>query len=904
MTITEFTEKVFEKYPLSPSETSDFNSLSKGTARYELERLLARNRILKDPFLFVSMCGYNDLGLFHTAEINKIFSFTKLESRPIRRLWFWSRGFFKTSLITEAHTLWLIVHNPNIRILIVSYSLEVAKKPLGAIRNQFITNELFRHFFREFCPKPNKENKIEWGTSEALTIPNRPRSFKEPTVMCAGVGTNITGLHFDCLLPNTEVLTSNGWLKIKDVRVGNRLLTLDGSFKNITNVTKKQSDKSIVKIHPSYFSSPSEFTDDHKIFIFDGRQFMWVEAKDIKPTDFLVVPRIKSNNGGLSKTNKRINDLLKKKDIWRLIGYWLAEGAATEGNSVRLTFAQKEVNYIEDVRQIVKTYLGRDITVSDTKSNTSVVFFTDVDFKTIVNTLGTHSYNKHIPPFFLNNNSVRQKELVLGYFRGDGCITERGVCFTSVSKDLLTGIQLLLAKWGIHSSVRKDCDGGVWEICGVRCNTRTKYSLRSSSPLANILLGGKSILSTNSKTFFTDKYWCIPIRTIEKRTEQSPFDVYDITVNSEHNFFCQGIIAHNCQKIDDLVNKDSVTNETQVQSSKDYYSLLRPIFDNPTMPREDIIGTIYHFNDLHSNLLENQEFEKSIIPAHDGDGRFIFPERLNQEGFENLCNDPNIGPDVINNQWMLRPVDPSKAKFKESWIKYYDEVPDVAEYICVDPASTQKKKSDYTVIERWGVDSDGNHYLLEAIRDKLTSFQRIDRLFTIVKNSKNLKWVNYEVLGGRHGDLEVIKERQAREQLFFMVKETKATTAAKEDRITQRLQGPYNAGVVYLPRTLSYKSEFDSRVHDFIQEMKLEILQFPFTEHDDILDCQSQMFQEELVRGKRTKIKEKKVWGTADDYEKLYKDLKSGRATNPYLTDERIRSNLLVKRFKKIVRNQ
>ena len=67
-------------------------------------------------------------------------------------------------------------------------------------------------------------------------------------------------------------------------------------------------------------------------------------------------------------------------------------------------------------------------------------------------------------------------------------------------------------------------------------------------------------------------------------------------------------------------------------------------------------------------------------------------------------------------------------------------------------------------------------------------------------------------MGGRHGDLEVIKERQAKDQIFFFIKETKSTTAAKEDRITQRLQGSYNAGIVFLPRTLIYKSDFDENI--------------------------------------------------------------------------------------------
>jgi hypothetical protein len=170
----------------------------------EAKRLFLQAFFKRSFRAFIYLLGYHDIGQFHYKQIELLGQQRFLDSTQVRRLWLWSRGFFKTSLITEAHSLWLIVNNPNIRILIVSFSLEVAKKPFAAIRNQFMLNNDFRYFFKEFCPKPNKDGKIEFGTSEQLTLPNRTKGLKEPTLMCAGVGTNITGLHFD-------------WMKIDDL---------------------------------------------------------------------------------------------------------------------------------------------------------------------------------------------------------------------------------------------------------------------------------------------------------------------------------------------------------------------------------------------------------------------------------------------------------------------------------------------------------------------------------------------------------------------------------------------------------------------------------------------------------------------------------------------------------------
>jgi phage terminase large subunit-like protein len=141
------------------------------------------------------------------------------------------------------------------------------------------------------------------------------------------------------------------------------------------------------------------------------------------------------------------------------------------------------------------------------------------------------------------------------------------------------------------------------------------------------------------------------------------------------------------------------------------------------------------------------------------------------------------------------------------------------------------------------IDERGKHYLIEGIRDKLTSFQRIDRLFEIARRAKNLKWVSYEVIGGRHGDLEVINQKMQTEQFFFFVKEIKSATLSKIDRIEQRLVPLYHSGTVYLPRESYFKSLYDGKVYNFTEQLKLEYLQFPFTEHDDILDCQAQIMR-------------------------------------------------------------
>lgn len=505
------------------------------------QRCFIREYCRMDFCSLIYLLGYRDLGLFHAEPIEALSQYLEMTNDPIRRLWLWSRGFFKTSIITEAHSIFLIINNPDIRILLVSNTITVAEAILRNIKSHFINNTLFRYYFTDFCPEMNTVGKIEFGTSQDFTVARRTKPKKEPTMMVAGVGTNLAGMHYD-------------WMKI-----------------------------------------------------------------------------------------------------------------------------------------------------------------------------------------------------------------------------------------------------------------------------------------------------------------------------------------------DDLVTKDSVTNDTQIQASKEYYASLRHLFDRAAVPREDVIGTIYHFNDLYSNVLRKSGlFKESFIPARKN-GVAVFPERLPDNKLDELVADPSVGPYQFQTQYMLNPVNPAEAKFKEEWLKTYGtkETPlpqGLAQYICVDPASTVKKKSDYTVITRWGVDNCGKTYLLQGVRDKVTAFQRIDLLFEFVAKARNLKWVKYEVIGGRHGDLEVIEQKKREKKVFFTIKETKATSSSKADRIEQRLVGQYHAGNVLLPEELYFISKYDGRAHNFVQQLKLEYLQFPFTEHDDILDCQAQLFEETLYRGTKTAVEQKQEGITFDQWDKMYAEIDDWKQKYPGLS--------------------
>ena len=107
------------------------------------------------------------------------------------------RGGFKTTLITEAHSIQLVLIDPNIRIVVCSGDMGTASKMLRNVKTHFTHNEIFRRMFKEYCPRESKKSTVVFGTQEAFTVPNRSIYRKEETVTAAGLETRKTGSHYD-----------------------------------------------------------------------------------------------------------------------------------------------------------------------------------------------------------------------------------------------------------------------------------------------------------------------------------------------------------------------------------------------------------------------------------------------------------------------------------------------------------------------------------------------------------------------------------------------------------------------------------------------------------------------------------------------------------------------------------
>lgn len=136
------------------------------------------------------------------------------------------RSSFKSSVISNALPLWILWHNPNIRIMIGSETLSNSKLYLAAIKDQIENNALLRMICTndkgEYLLEPAKDTTGGWTEDQLILKHRTDLGRKEPTIFCTSVENTRTGLHpdvilFDDLVSEGNVNTPNNIQKTKDV---------------------------------------------------------------------------------------------------------------------------------------------------------------------------------------------------------------------------------------------------------------------------------------------------------------------------------------------------------------------------------------------------------------------------------------------------------------------------------------------------------------------------------------------------------------------------------------------------------------------------------------------------------------------------------------------------------------
>lgn len=127
--------------------------------------------------------------------------YTENDLKKNFRLILMPRGSFKSTCVTIGYTLWLLLHNSNLRILVDSETFDKSRAFISEAKAHMEENEKYREIYKIIYGvyPDSKKAKDKWTDTE-LNVGGRTRRLKEPTLSAAGIGVTKVGMHYDVII--------------------------------------------------------------------------------------------------------------------------------------------------------------------------------------------------------------------------------------------------------------------------------------------------------------------------------------------------------------------------------------------------------------------------------------------------------------------------------------------------------------------------------------------------------------------------------------------------------------------------------------------------------------------------------------------------------------------------------
>ena len=261
---------------------------------------------------------------------------------------------------------------------------------------------------------------------------------------------------------------------------------------------------------------------------------------------------------------------------------------------------------------------------------------------------------------------------------------------------------------------------------------------------------------------------------------------------------------------DDLVTRENIKTIESKQTTYKYFMDLQDLLDHPN-GYMDVIGTRWDFIDLYSMIMDKerghlQDFNVFWKKAYEGniddaDCHFNFPWKLNKAVLKRLKRQKSTME--FSAQYLNYPVASEDMPFKPDMFQTYTELPQPYwTFIAVDPATTQEKKSDYSVIIAISVTPDGKWFVRDIVRDKLLPGALSKKILTMAQ-ALQPKYIAVETLGFQAYVKKDIKDKMAKANMMFTILDLKPKNRSKEDRI-KNLEPKFREKEIFFPKSLMY----------------------------------------------------------------------------------------------------
>lgn len=464
------------------------------------------------------------------------------------------------------------------KVFMDRYSLKDASgQPL-----EFYPEHLWKRVARGIAEiEKTPEARAEWAKKfyEALA----DFQFVPGGRILAGAGSGHQVTFYNCMPPDQEVLTAEGYRPISEIKVGDLVVTHRNRLRRVLHKFEREAAEPLYTLRVKKVGYDDlRVTGEHKVYVLrsewvnkqrshDGLRLQhepeWIPAKEIRPGDYVAaayngeerpletislhdyLPGYASDG----ETHYKLYDqLVLDKDLSYLLGRWLGNGSVTHRtgtdipSGIKIVFALDEQNEAVEVARIVENKFGIDGSIK--LSSTERWYDLQVNSKPLGEFFkafsGCYSYDKQIPDQLMHLPADLTLELLRGLFSADGYVSGDRLSILLANRTLTIQIHQLLLRMGYLFSVREDT-----HPLGRTPGYRVSATANECAPLFERFFGVQASEQSRDLKYpldYDDLKW---MRVDEITVAEYAGVVLDIEVEEDHSFISAGVVVSNCYVI-------------------------------------------------------------------------------------------------------------------------------------------------------------------------------------------------------------------------------------------------------------------------------------------------------------------------------------------------------------------
>lgn len=347
-----------------------------------------------------------------------------------------------------------------------------------------------------------------------------------------------------CFPAGSTVVTPDGIKNIEDFKVGDEILSRDGSIQKVNHLFKKQSTNGLVHHKVRGLPDPLSSTPNHLIWAIKGETAQspnigakwdclrgngdkpqWIASDFISIGDWVHIPCIKGTD----------DTLITEEEAW-MYGLYLAEGStllnggsSKKHHRISLTMHERELPHLKKWAEIFEKKYGHKCRVHHRMrlnlTSELVVSPGKEICQEFREKFGHKSIGKIMPKEFMNLSPRLKSKILEGWILGDGHIRKKDgvMSATTISKALAYQMFQMAIDCGQYPAIHKLKAGGR--------RKNDSYSLFFNS--------GQEVKIENGEIFY---------RVGARYRDLNVTDVYDLEVSGEHTYNVNLVGVHNSVK--------------------------------------------------------------------------------------------------------------------------------------------------------------------------------------------------------------------------------------------------------------------------------------------------------------------------------------------------------------------